>query len=69
MCVFMQDLCDKLWDICDVRKSEWEAEQGRITNERWLEDHLGLITNTYISIMQVYPLYCTSCLWRVVAMY
>ena len=52
-----QDLCDKLWDICDVRKTEWEAEHNRIMTEHWLEDHLGLITNTYISLMQVYLYY------------
>ena len=49
-----QDLCDQLWDICDVRKGEWEVERNRIMTEHWLEDHLGLIINTYISIMQVH---------------
>ena len=48
-----QDLCDRLWDICDKRKGEWEVERERIANEKWLEDHLGLITNTYLSLMQV----------------
>ena len=50
---FLQDLCDRLWDICDKRKEEWETERERISTEKWLEDHLGLITNTYLSIMQV----------------
>lgn len=50
---FLQDLCDHLWDICDVRKDEWEVERNRIMAEKWVEDHLGLLTNTYISLMQV----------------
>ena len=28
-------------------------ERERIANEKWLEDHLGLVTNTYLSLMQV----------------
>ena len=48
----VQKLCDDLWDICDKRKNEWVAERERIMTEKWLEDHLGLITNTYLSIMQ-----------------
>ena len=49
----MQDLCDRLWDICDVRRDEWEVERNRIMTESWVEDHLGLLLNTYISLMQV----------------
>ena len=49
----MQDLCDRLWDICDVRRDEWEVEQNRIMTESWVEDHLGLLINIYISLMQV----------------
>jgi adenylate kinase family enzyme len=48
----VDDLCDRLWDVCDKRKEEWETERERIWNEKWLEDHLGLITNTYLSLMQ-----------------
>ena len=49
----LQDLCDRLWDICDKRKEEWEVERERVSTEKWLEDHLGLLSNTYLSLMQV----------------
>ena len=51
--VSVQDLCDRLWDICDVSRGEWEAERARVMAEHWVEDHLGLLANTYISLMQV----------------
>ena len=64
--LWVQDLCDRLWDICDKRKEEWEVERDRIWNEKWLEDHLGLLTNTYLSLMQVYSHTHTEvCSWRV----
>lgn len=48
-----QDLCDKLWDICDHRREEAEGERGRIVEDRWLDDHIGLLSNHYITLMQV----------------
>ena len=59
-----QDLCDKLWDITDTRKDQAEQERQRIANDKWLEDHVGLLTNHFISVMQViytliWPLQCT----------
>lgn len=48
-----QDLCDKLWDICDRRRDEATQERQRIVTDQWLEDHTSLLTNYYISIMQV----------------
>lgn len=51
---YVQDLADKLWDICERRKDSSKEEQKRIAEEQWLEDHIGLLSNHYISIMQVY---------------
>lgn len=48
-----QDLCDKLWDICDHRREEVEGERGRIVEDQWLDDHIGLLSNHYITLMQV----------------
>ena len=49
----VQDLTDKLWDISERRKESSKEEQKRIADEKWLEDHTGLISNHFISIMQV----------------
>ena len=48
-----QDLNDKLWDICEHRRDSAKEEQTRIAEEKWLEDHIGLLSNHYITIMQV----------------
>ena len=55
----MQDVCDRLWDICDRRRQDWEDERTRIMEEQWMEDHLGLLVNTYINIMQVHACTCS----------
>ena len=54
MCDDVQDVCDRLWDICDRRRQDWEEERSRVMEEHWMEDHLGLLVNTYINIMQVH---------------
>ena len=46
-------MCDKLWDITDTRRDQAEQERQRIINDQWLEDHVGLLTNHFISVMQV----------------
>ena len=48
----LQDLCERLWNISDTRKEDAEAERTQIINEGWLEDHIGLLTNHYISLTQ-----------------
>ncbi|KAG4097623.1 hypothetical protein H8356DRAFT_940879 [Neocallimastix lanati (nom. inval.)] len=47
------DLRDKLWEICDKRKEEAEQERKEIIEDRWIEDHLKLVINIYVTIMQV----------------
>ena len=49
----MQDLCDKLWDICDERKREAGEEKTRIGTERWLEDRIGVLCNYFFLLIQV----------------
>ena len=53
-CSPVQDLCDKLWDICDHRREEVEGERGRIVEDQWLDDHIGLLSNHYITLIQVW---------------
>ena len=50
--VLLKDLCERLWDICDTRKLEAENEREQIMQEGWLEDHMGLLTNHHVSLMQ-----------------
>ncbi|OUM67060.1 hypothetical protein PIROE2DRAFT_58969 [Piromyces sp. E2] len=47
------DLRDKLWEVCDKRKEEAEQERSAIIDDHWIEDHLSLIINIYITMMQV----------------
>ncbi len=49
----MQDLCEKLLDISDHRRDSASGERQRILTDQWLEDHIGIITNHYISLLQV----------------
>ena len=43
-----------MWDITDTRRDQAEQERQRIASDQWLEDHIGLLTNHFISLMQVY---------------
>lgn len=49
----VDDLRERLWTICDERKAQAETEREGIMGDGWLDDHVGLLTNHYISQMQV----------------
>jgi hypothetical protein len=42
-----------LWSISDERKEQAENERSSIMGNGWLEDHLGILDNHYITLMQV----------------
>ncbi|XP_051038489.1 sperm flagellar protein 2 [Phodopus roborovskii] len=48
----VNDLRDRLWDICEARKEEAEQERIDIINESWLQDSVGIIMNHFFSLMQ-----------------
>ncbi|KAL1783577.1 sperm flagellar protein 2, partial [Sigmodon hispidus] len=48
----VNDLRDRLWDICDARKEEAEQERLDIINESWLQDFVGITMNHFFSLMQ-----------------
>lgn len=48
----LDDLREKLWNICDERKEQAEKERKSIMTEGWLEDRLGVLSNHYITQMQ-----------------
>ncbi|XP_028417674.1 sperm flagellar protein 2-like [Dendronephthya gigantea] len=49
----VDDLCDRLYSICDNRKEIAENERKIVMEEGWLQDRLGLLTNHYLTLMQV----------------
>ncbi|XP_077137805.1 sperm flagellar protein 2 [Ranitomeya variabilis] len=49
----VDDLRDRLWDICDNRKEEAEQERTELMSDGWLEDRLGILMNHFFSLMQV----------------
>ncbi|XP_017403762.1 sperm flagellar protein 2 isoform X1 [Cebus imitator] len=48
----VNDLRDRLWDICDARKEEAEQERLDIINQSWLQDSVGITVNHFFSLMQ-----------------
>jgi len=49
----VEDLKDRLWNICDNKKLDSEKERESIMNNGWLQDKTGLLTNHYITLIQV----------------
>ncbi|XP_073093323.1 sperm flagellar protein 2 isoform X7 [Manis javanica] len=48
----VNDLRDRLWDICDARKEEAEQERLDIISESWFQDLIGITMNHFFSLMQ-----------------
>uniref|UniRef100_X1Z7B7 Calponin-homology (CH) domain-containing protein n=1 Tax=Capitella teleta TaxID=283909 RepID=X1Z7B7_CAPTE len=48
----IEDLRERLWTICDERKAQAESEREGVMNDGWLDDHLGMMTNHYVTQMQ-----------------
>uniref|UniRef100_A0A8C6AMK2 Sperm flagellar 2 n=1 Tax=Monodon monoceros TaxID=40151 RepID=A0A8C6AMK2_MONMO len=48
----VNDLRDRLWDICDAHRGEAEQECLDIINESWLQDVIGIAMNHFFSLMQ-----------------
>jgi hypothetical protein len=48
----IEDLRERLWTICDERKAQAESEREGVMADGWLEDHLGMLTNHYLTQMQ-----------------
>ncbi|KAI4502809.1 hypothetical protein M0802_001853 [Mischocyttarus mexicanus] len=42
----------RLWDICDLRRSEAEDERQRIIRENWTDVEAVILVNIYLSIIQ-----------------
>ena len=49
----VEDLNDELWKICDQKKDDSENERKAIMENGWLLDKTGLLTNHYITLMQI----------------
>jgi len=49
----VEDLVERLWDICDAKKEENEEERTSLMGNGWIEDHLCILTNLFVMLMQV----------------
>jgi hypothetical protein len=47
-----EDLREKLWEISDLNKQEAERERQSIIEDRWIEDHFGILSNFYLTMLQ-----------------
>jgi len=48
----VDDVRDRLWNISDERKEQAELERTSVMTDSWLDDHLGLLDNHFITLMQ-----------------
>jgi hypothetical protein len=48
----VDDLRERLWNICDERKEQAERERETVMTDGWLDDHLGVLSNFYVTLMQ-----------------
>ncbi|XP_062310029.1 sperm flagellar protein 2 [Osmerus eperlanus] len=49
----LDDLLERLWDICDRRREEAGQERAVVMGDGWLDDHTGILINHYSTLMQV----------------
>uniref|UniRef100_A0A672MF84 Calponin-homology (CH) domain-containing protein n=1 Tax=Sinocyclocheilus grahami TaxID=75366 RepID=A0A672MF84_SINGR len=49
----LDDLRERLWDICDKRKEEAEQERAGVIDDSWLDDHTAVLINHYSALMQI----------------
>ncbi|XP_036382781.1 sperm flagellar protein 2 [Megalops cyprinoides] len=49
----LDDLRERLWDICDRRREEAEQERTGVVGDGWLQDHTAVLVNHFSSLMQV----------------
>ncbi|CAB1319295.1 unnamed protein product, partial [Coregonus sp. 'balchen'] len=49
----LDDLRERLWDICDKRKEEAGQERAAVMCDGWLEDHTAVLINHFSTLMQV----------------
>ena len=47
-----EDLKEKLWAMSDTRREEADLERVSIIEDKWVEDHLLIISNIYIAMLQ-----------------
>ncbi|MBN3301113.1 SPEF2 protein, partial [Amia calva] len=48
----LDDLRERLWDICDNRKEEAMEERSRTMSNGWLEDHTTILINHFSTLIQ-----------------
>lgn len=59
----VEDLSDTLHEMASQRKEDSEKEREIVMTDGWVPDHLGLLTNHYITLMQVSNAHELTSLW------
>ncbi|XP_052413327.1 sperm flagellar protein 2 [Carassius gibelio] len=49
----LDDLRERLWDICDKRREEAEQERAGVIDDGWVDDHTAVLINHYSALMQI----------------
>ncbi|XP_048854234.1 sperm flagellar protein 2 isoform X2 [Brienomyrus brachyistius] len=49
----LDELRERLWDICDQRREEARREQAAIEGDSWIDDHTAMLINHFAALMQV----------------
>ncbi|XP_030647562.1 sperm flagellar protein 2 [Chanos chanos] len=49
----LDELRERLWDICERRREEGRQERTALTGDGWLEDHTHILINHFSTLIQV----------------
>ncbi|XP_053530628.1 sperm flagellar protein 2 [Ictalurus punctatus] len=49
----LEELRERLWDICDKKREEAMQEKAALTEDGWLESHTSVLINHYCTLIQV----------------
>ncbi|XP_058230542.1 sperm flagellar protein 2 [Hemibagrus wyckioides] len=48
----LEDLRERLWDMCDKRRDEAKQEKAALTEDDWLQNHTSVLINHYCTLIQ-----------------
>ena len=56
-----EELRDRLWDVCDAKLREDEAQMARLDGDAWLADHAALVAAAVLQLVQLELDRCVVC--------
>ncbi|KAK3514826.1 hypothetical protein QTP70_032796 [Hemibagrus guttatus] len=57
----LEDLRERLWDMCDKRRDEVMQEKAALTEDDWLQNHTSVLINHYCTLIQCIVIVCVIC--------